>query len=81
MLAYAKGGVVKEKSRVVLRDSYKKNPYPSPKEKKELADKTNLTVTQVSNWFKNRRQRDRAAGQKYVDAVRSTHLATRIKFY
>ncbi|KAH7678377.1 SIX class homeodomain transcription factor, partial [Aphelenchoides avenae] len=54
----------REKSRVVLRDSYKKNPYPSPKEKKELADKTNLTVTQVSNWFKNRRQRDRAAGQK-----------------
>ncbi|KAI6190693.1 Homeobox domain-containing protein [Aphelenchoides bicaudatus] len=54
----------REKSRVVLRDSYKKNPYPSPKEKKELADKTNLTVTQVSNWFKNRRQRDRAAGSK-----------------
>lgn len=58
--------VSKEKSRVVLRDSYKKNPYPSPKEKKDLADKTNLTVTQVSNWFKNRRQRDRAAGSKQV---------------
>ncbi|KAI6222857.1 Protein sine oculis [Aphelenchoides fujianensis] len=54
----------REKSRVVLRDAYKRNPYPSPKEKKELADKTNLTVTQVSNWFKNRRQRDRAAGSK-----------------
>ncbi|KAI6185507.1 Homeobox domain-containing protein [Aphelenchoides besseyi] len=54
----------REKSRVVLRDSYKRNPYPSPKEKKELADRTNLTVTQVSNWFKNRRQRDRAAGSK-----------------
>lgn len=55
---------MQEKSRVVLRNAYKKNPYPSPKEKKELADQTNLTVTQVSNWFKNRRQRDRAAGSK-----------------
>uniref|UniRef100_A0A915D6M4 Homeobox domain-containing protein n=1 Tax=Ditylenchus dipsaci TaxID=166011 RepID=A0A915D6M4_9BILA len=54
----------REKSRVILRDSYKKNPYPSPKEKKELAEKTNLTQTQVSNWFKNRRQRDRAAGAR-----------------
>ncbi|CAD5226569.1 unnamed protein product [Bursaphelenchus okinawaensis] len=54
----------REKSRVVLRNSYRKNPYPSPKEKKELAVETNLTVTQVSNWFKNRRQRDRAAGAK-----------------
>ncbi|KAI1719831.1 homeobox domain-containing protein [Ditylenchus destructor] len=55
----------REKSRVILRDSYKKNPYPSPKEKKELADRTNLTQTQVSNWFKNRRQRDRAAGASF----------------
>ncbi|VDO17092.1 unnamed protein product, partial [Brugia timori] len=36
----------------------------SPKEKKELAEETHLTVTQVSNWFKNRRQRDRAAENK-----------------
>ncbi|KAL1376166.1 hypothetical protein pipiens_017052 [Culex pipiens pipiens] len=28
-------------------------------EKKTLAKKTGLTLTQVSNWFKNRRQRDR----------------------
>lgn len=26
-----------------------------------MAERTNLTQTQVSNWFKNRRQRDRAA--------------------
>uniref|UniRef100_A0A914CN60 Homeobox domain-containing protein n=1 Tax=Acrobeloides nanus TaxID=290746 RepID=A0A914CN60_9BILA len=59
----------REKSRAVLRDSYKKNPYPSPKEKKELADRTNLTVTQVSNWFKNRRQRDRAAGIREKEGI------------
>jgi hypothetical protein len=51
----------KEKSRQVLRDWYTHNPYPSPREKRELAEATGLTTTQVSNWFKNRRQRDRAA--------------------
>ncbi|XP_023310530.1 homeobox protein SIX1-like [Anoplophora glabripennis] len=54
----------KEKSRSVLRDCYKHNPYPSPREKRELAEATGLTTTQVSNWFKNRRQRDRAAEHK-----------------
>ena len=51
----------KEKSRNVLRDWYLHNPYPSPREKRELAEVTSLTTTQVSNWFKNRRQRDRAS--------------------
>ncbi|XP_025830126.1 homeobox protein SIX1-like [Agrilus planipennis] len=54
----------KEKSRSVLREWYSHNPYPSPREKRELADATGLTTTQVSNWFKNRRQRDRAAEHK-----------------
>jgi len=54
----------KEKSRTVLREWYIHNPYPSPREKRELAEATGLTTTQVSNWFKNRRQRDRAAEAK-----------------
>ncbi|CDW52733.1 Homeobox protein SIX1 [Trichuris trichiura] len=54
----------KEKSRGILRDWYSHNPYPSPREKRELAEATGLTTTQVSNWFKNRRQRDRAAEAK-----------------
>ncbi|KAL3874460.1 hypothetical protein ACJMK2_037471 [Sinanodonta woodiana] len=54
----------KEKSRTVLREWYAHNPYPSPREKRELAEATGLTTTQVSNWFKNRRQRDRAAETK-----------------
>ncbi|XP_003228096.2 homeobox protein SIX2-like [Anolis carolinensis] len=54
----------KEKSRSVLREWYLHNPYPSPREKRELAEATGLTTTQVSNWFKNRRQRDRAAETK-----------------
>lgn len=51
----------KEKSRNILREWYTHNPYPTPREKRELAEATGLTTTQVSNWFKNRRQRDRAA--------------------
>ncbi|XP_026868551.2 SIX homeobox 9 [Electrophorus electricus] len=51
----------KERSRCVLREWYCQKPYPSPREKRDLAAATGLTATQVSNWFKNRRQRDRAA--------------------
>ncbi|PKU48805.1 homeobox protein six2 isoform x2 [Limosa lapponica baueri] len=57
-------GKYREKSRSVLREWYAHNPYPSPREKRELAEATGLTTTQVSNWFKNRRQRDRAAEAK-----------------
>ncbi|KAJ8359706.1 hypothetical protein SKAU_G00162310 [Synaphobranchus kaupii] len=41
-----------------------KTPYPNPSKKRELAQATGLTPTQVGNWFKNRRQRDRAAAAK-----------------
>ncbi|KAI1295566.1 Homeobox protein six1b [Halotydeus destructor] len=54
----------KEKSRNILREWYLSNPYPSPSEKRKLSEGTGLTTTQVSNWFKNRRQRDRAAEAK-----------------
>ncbi|VDP97727.1 unnamed protein product [Trichobilharzia regenti] len=50
----------KEKSRNLLREWYHQNAYPSPRDKRQLAEITGLTITQVSNWFKNRRQRDRA---------------------
>jgi homeobox protein SIX4 len=53
----------KEKSRNTLIASYHRNKYPTPDEKKTLAKKTGLTQTQVNNWFKNRRQRDRAPPQ------------------
>nr|CAH7740377.1 unnamed protein product [Callosobruchus chinensis] len=49
----------KEKSRNALKECYERNKYPTPDEKKALAARTDLTLTQVSNWFKNRRQRDR----------------------
>ncbi|KAM9294657.1 homeobox protein SIX4-like isoform 2-T2 [Gastrophryne carolinensis] len=49
----------KEKSRNALKELYKHNRYPSPAAKRNLAKLTGLSLTQVSNWFKNRRQRDR----------------------
>ncbi|KAM4566357.1 SIX homeobox 9 isoform 2-T2 [Odontesthes bonariensis] len=49
----------KEKSRSILKEWYHRQPYPSTQEKRELAEATGLTATQVSNWFKNRRQRAR----------------------
>uniref|UniRef100_H3CQM6 SIX homeobox 5 n=1 Tax=Tetraodon nigroviridis TaxID=99883 RepID=H3CQM6_TETNG len=49
----------KEKSRNALKECYKRNRYPTPDEKKNLTKVTGLSLTQVSNWFKNRRQRDR----------------------
>ncbi|KAI6213372.1 Homeobox domain-containing protein [Aphelenchoides besseyi] len=54
----------KERTRKALREHYLKDPYPNPAMKKELATQTGLTAMQVGNWFKNRRQRDRAAHQK-----------------
>lgn len=48
----------KERSRNTLKHCYLKNRYPTPDEKRALAKRTGLTLTQVGNWFKNRRQRD-----------------------
>lgn len=53
----------KERSRNTLKHCYLRNKYPSPDEKRALAKKTGLTLTQVGNWFKNRRQRDQKPNQ------------------
>ena len=49
----------KEKSRTCLKETYLKNRYPTPDQKRSLAHATGLTITQVSNWFNDRRQKDR----------------------
>lgn len=54
----------KERTRSLLREWYLQDQYPNPQKKRELALATGLTPTQVGNWFKNRRQRDRAATAK-----------------
>uniref|UniRef100_A0A8R1XXI4 Homeobox domain-containing protein n=1 Tax=Onchocerca volvulus TaxID=6282 RepID=A0A8R1XXI4_ONCVO len=39
----------------------KKNKYPTLEDKKEIARITDLKIIQISNWFKNRRQRDKSS--------------------
>ena len=50
----------REEARDILNAMYKHTPYPTAKEKYTIAQEANLSVTQVSNWFKNKRQRARA---------------------
>ena len=54
----------KERSRNELKDCYRRNKYPTPDDKRKLSEITGLSVLQVSNWFKNRRQRDRSPHKK-----------------
>ncbi|KRZ11069.1 Homeobox protein SIX5 [Trichinella zimbabwensis] len=49
----------KENSRKQLKAFYKENKYPSAEEKRVIAEKSGLNFLQVSNWFKNRRQREK----------------------
>ncbi|XP_026795286.3 homeobox protein SIX4a [Pangasianodon hypophthalmus] len=62
----------KARSRNALRDAYARNRYPSPADKRNLAKVTGLSLTQVSNWFKNRRQRDRNPSKSESDGNHST---------
>ena len=50
------------KDRAELMRVFGKTKYPSVEEKRELTMRTKLNATQVSNWFKNRRQRDEKKG-------------------
>lgn len=63
----------KERSRTILKNFYARNRYPTPDEKKTLAKKTGLSLTQVSNWFKNRRQRDRTPHQQRSEMMLGCH--------
>uniref|UniRef100_A0A1I8B7U9 Homeobox domain-containing protein n=1 Tax=Meloidogyne hapla TaxID=6305 RepID=A0A1I8B7U9_MELHA len=49
----------KKKAREILKQSYKIDSVPDMQRKQELAKQTELSVLQVSNWFKNQRQRAR----------------------
>ena len=40
--------------------------YPTKEEKEMLVEKTNMTNKQISNWFKNKRQRAKANNDKNI---------------
>ncbi|XP_065179558.1 homeobox protein SIX6-like [Sycon ciliatum] len=48
-----------ERVRETLTVAFNRSQYPTAQQKQELAAMTNLTIVQVSNWFKNKRQRSR----------------------
>ena len=52
----------KESSRSLLQEFFDKNPYPTPEEKRDLTRQSQLSYSQVSNFFKNRRGRQRGSG-------------------
>uniref|UniRef100_A0A914LRP1 Homeobox domain-containing protein n=1 Tax=Meloidogyne incognita TaxID=6306 RepID=A0A914LRP1_MELIC len=51
-------------ARELLKEYYNQNKYPKSEEKRELERKSGLTNTQISNWFKNRRQRSKGERRK-----------------
>ncbi|KAG7169560.1 Homeobox protein SIX6-like 3 [Homarus americanus] len=53
----------KERTRSLLREWYLQDPYPTPA-RRGVGLGHGSHPTQVGNWFKNRRQRDRAAAAK-----------------
>uniref|UniRef100_A0A914HX75 Homeobox domain-containing protein n=1 Tax=Globodera rostochiensis TaxID=31243 RepID=A0A914HX75_GLORO len=46
--------------RRVLREYYERNKYPSSEAKHEISRRTGLSMIQIANWFKNRRQREKS---------------------
>ena len=57
----------KGRSRALLQRWYvDRGHYPTQNEKRQLAFETGLSLAQISNWFKNRRQRDRASYSRYI---------------
>ncbi|KAL3109787.1 hypothetical protein niasHT_013004 [Heterodera trifolii] len=45
--------------RRILREYFEKDKYPKTEQKLEIERKTGLSSTQIANWFKNRRQREK----------------------
>ncbi|KAL3082831.1 hypothetical protein niasHS_010633 [Heterodera schachtii] len=54
----------KKTTRQILRESFRRQNTPSQEEKVRLARRTELSTAQVTNWFKNQRQRARQRGEK-----------------
>ncbi|KAI1723862.1 homeobox domain-containing protein [Ditylenchus destructor] len=55
----------KKNARKILKDFYEKQQTPTHQQKQELAKSTKLSVVQVSNWFKNQRQRARQQRREF----------------
>ncbi|KAH9426576.1 Sequence-specific DNA binding [Dermatophagoides pteronyssinus] len=63
----------KEKNRRILKEFYLKCNLPTQEDKLKLSNETQLTVVQISNWFKNRRQRDRQPHHHHHHDIHNDH--------
>ncbi|CAI5452067.1 unnamed protein product [Caenorhabditis angaria] len=66
----------KENSRRYLKQFYKQNPYPTQEQKREISRVTGLKIIQISNWFKNRRQRDKPASKGSPESSSSSTVGS-----
>ncbi|CAO4371523.1 unnamed protein product [Caenorhabditis nigoni] len=68
-----------------LRQKYLRDPYPSPSDRKELAESIGLTEKQVKYWFHDKRFEDRIAhkqSEKWSanrNGIRRTYLAEQVE--
>ena len=54
---------LKKSARDELTYFFEKNPYPTPGEKRRLANSCELSYVQISNWFKNKRMREKESNR------------------
>jgi hypothetical protein len=54
---------LKKSARDNLTNFFEKNPYPTPAEKRRLATSCELSYVQISNWFKNKRMREKESNR------------------
>ena len=58
-----------------LEESFKENPYPANETLIHLADKHNLGIDKVKNWFNNRKSKEkRMQDQLYADQLRQVQV-------
>ena len=50
---------IRVSDRICLEESFTRNKYPDEVEKRALVEKTELSLTQVNDWFKNHRLREK----------------------
>ena len=54
---------LKKSARDSLTNFFERNPYPTPAEKRRLATSCELSYVQISNWFKNKRMREKESNR------------------
>lgn len=63
-------GHLPEESTTILKQwlfEHKQHAYPNEEEKLQLKEKTNLTLTQINNWFTNARRRILKSNKTTID--------------